>query len=127
MPFAPRTNPNAGPTRRSARPGPRRVRGWVHGVVDSLDPDQGLIAVRVTGGSRAGRRMLGETVEFDAAGAELVLPDADGDRSSSLRDVFPGNEIEVRFSAADDGGLEARRIRHRGPHMPVGGLRRLWR
>lgn len=128
MPFHSRSNPNSGPTRRSARPGPKSRRGWIRGVVDEVDPGSRRLKLRVRDGSRVGRRMLGETVLVDAANAELTLPDADGDRGQSLRDVFPGNELQIRFTddRSDREGLRAVKILHRGPRMPVGGLRRLW-
>lgn len=128
MPFHPRSNPNSGPTRRSARPGPKNRRGWIRGIVDEVDPGACTLRLRVNDGSRVGRRMLGETVLIDAGNAELALPDADGDRGQSLRDVFPGNELEVRFSGdhRDREALNAVKVLHRGPQMPVGGLRRLW-
>ena len=128
MPFHSRSNPNAGPLRHSDRPGPKAKRGWVRGVVDEIDPAGPSLKLRVNQGSRRGRRVLGQTVDIDASDAELVLPDGDGDGSASLRDIFPGKDVEVRFSSIDGNGrsLHATKVSYLGPDAPAGGLRRLW-
>ncbi|MGE5409295.1 MAG: hypothetical protein ACM3NV_11870 [Syntrophothermus sp.] len=92
-----------------------------------LDADAGRLVVLVAEASRAARRLQGAEVAADLVDAELRVPDADGDRSASLRDVFPGNRVEIRFSGADPAGiLNGRTLIHLGPRMPTGGLRRLW-
>lgn len=104
----------------------------MRGVIDELDPAGGFLTLRVVSGARAGRRLIGRTVRVDATEARFDVPDADGDRSRSLRDAFPGNDVQVRFTADAPLGegeplLRASRLTHHGPDMPVGGLRRLWR
>lgn len=126
MPFHRQSNPNKGPQRRSLRTRGRPGRGWVRGVVDGIDPDHSRLEIRVDDGSRIGRRLVGSTVAVDAGGAELALPDGDGDGRPSLRDVFPGNPVEVRFSGGLEPPLSAVKVIYRGGEAPVGGLRRLW-
>lgn len=99
----------------------------MRGTVVELDVEGQRVVLRVTTASRPARRLIGETVPVSLHGARLRLPDADGDRSTSLRDVFPGNEVEVRLSRRGESGeLVARALSHVAPEMPVGGLRRLW-
>ncbi len=100
----------------------------MRGTVVELDVEGQRVVVRVATASRSARRLIGETVPVSLDGARLRLPDADGDRSTSLRDVFPGNEVEVRLAARREAGaLVARSLSHLAPDMPIGGLRRLWR
>ena len=100
----------------------------IRGIVDMVDPRDATLRLRVQGGSGHGKRWIGREVDVDATVAELAVPDANGDRQVDLRDVFPGNDIEVRFSGAvfSRKGLRARKVTHLGPPMPAGGLRGPW-
>jgi hypothetical protein len=128
MPFHRMSNSNAGPSRRSERSRGRDDRGLIRGVVDTVDPTDGTMRLRVRTGSGPGKRWVGREVDVDTTVAELVLPDANGDHRQDLRDVFPGNDVEIRFSGAvfSRKGLRARKVTHVAPPMPVGGLRALW-
>lgn len=121
------SNPNRGPRRKSARPSrDRTVRCSLRGTIDSLDVSARRFSLRVRSANGGGRGLVGNTVAIDASEADLRIPDGDGDRRATLKDTFPGNEVEVKATRVAGRGLVARVVTHLGPEMPAGGLRRLW-
>lgn len=97
---------------------------WVRGTLVELDADRGRLTLRVLAAGRPGP--AGEVV-VDVSGARIEATDGDGDGRPGVRDLFPGDRLDVLLRSPSPGKRpRALLVVQRGGGAPTGGLRRVW-
>lgn len=89
--------PNAGPSARAPRRRPDRSATYaLTGRVAWVEPEGGLIVLRVDTTNRRARILRGRTLTVDLSRARLRAPDRDEDGRRTAADLLPGERVTVR-------------------------------